>query len=153
MATNDQIVAKLAEIADKLNGAKVLNGGFDKLSNDMEETKESISHIRKKITEIKTKINDPEEGIIIRIRDLEKESDNRQKFINTCRPKINDLDELIAWKNSISQDLDNAEQHMLDIDRLKIWKTNTSKMFWLFGSTIAAMFVKMLWDAVIQTGG
>lgn len=153
MATNDQIVVKLAEIAEKLNSAKVLNGGFEKLATDIEETKESIDHIRKKITEIKTKINDPEEGIIVRIRDLERESDDRQSFINTCRPKISELDELIIWKKSLNNELDALEKQVLDIDRLKVWKSDISKMFWIFGGTTATIFVKMIWDTITQAGG
>jgi hypothetical protein len=92
-------------------------------------------------------INDPEAGVRSRVRDLEAESSRRWTFVKQAKAKIEDLDDMSAWKKEIEDKIDLIDEHNLEIDRLKIWQTNLGKIQWLFGSTIAALLVKMLLGA------
>ena len=96
MATNDQILKAIASINEKLASAKVLNGGFDKLAVDVKNANSSIQSLHESVDELKDTINDPEKGIISRVRDLEAESNRRLQFVERAEQKIELLEDFIG---------------------------------------------------------
>ena len=145
----NEVLIKLLQIENKLNSSHVLNGGFEKLVNDVQHTNDQLSEMKNSIENMNSTINDPEAGVRSRIRDLEAESSRRWAFVQQAKGKIEDLDDMHAWKKEIEDKIDLIDEHNLEIDRLKIWQSNLGKIQWLFGSTIAALLVKMLLGAII----
>ena len=141
---NDVLLSKLLQIEAKLNSSHVLNGGFEKLVNDVQHTNDQLAEMKTSLEVMNSTINDPEAGVRSRVRDLEAESSRRWTFVKQAKAKIEDLDDMSAWKKEIEDKIDLIDEHNLEIDRLKIWQTNLGKIQWLFGSTIAALLVKML---------
>ena len=39
--------------------------------------------------------------------------------------------------------------HNLELDRLKIWQSNLSKLQWLFGSTLAILIIQALFGVLL----
>ena len=134
----NEVLIKLLQIENKLNSSHVLNGGFEKLVNDVQHTNDQLSEMKNSIENMNATINDPEA-----------ESSRRWAFVKQAKGKIEDLDDMHAWKKEIEDKIDLIDEHNLEIDRLKIWQTNLGKIQWLFGSTIAALLVKMLLGALI----
>ncbi len=150
MATNDQILKAIASINEKLASAKVLNGGFDKLAVDVKNANSSIQSLHESVDELKDTINDPEKGIISRVRDLEAESNRRLQFVERAEQKIELLEDFIGWQKEAAKKIDVIDQHNIDLDRLKIWQSNVSRLQWLFGSTLFALVVNMLWKMMLS---
>ena len=66
---------------NKISSAKSLNGGFDKLANDVEHIKETQSDILEGIRGVKQNLYEPDSGLFSRVKELETESIRRQEFI------------------------------------------------------------------------
>ena len=149
MATNDQILRAIDAINEKLASAEVLNGGFDKLVQDVDHAKKNIDLIHVSLDELKTTINDPESGVRSRVRDLEAESQRRWDFVQEAKRKIDEFEELQSWKKDVEDKVKQIEVHNLELDRLKIWQSNFSKLQWLFGSTLAVLIIQALFGVLL----
>jgi len=145
-----EILSKLLLIETKLNSSHVLNGGFEKLVNDVQNTGSKVLAIKESLDNVNATINDPESGVRSRIRDLESESSRRWEFVKRARSKIEDLDDMQAWKKEIEDKIDLIDSHNIDIDRLKIWQASLGKIQWLFGSTIAALLIKIILETIVS---
>ena len=149
MATNDQILRAIDAINEKLASAEVLNGGFDKLVQDVDHAKKNIDLIHDSLDELKNTINDPESGVRSRVRDLEAESQRRWDFVQEAKRKIDEFEELQSWKKDVEDKVKQIEVHNLELDRLKIWQSNFSKLQWLFGSTLAVLIIQALFGVLL----
>ena len=143
------VLEKLMKIEAKLNASHVLNGGFEKLVLDVRHTNEQISAMKISLDQMNTTINDPEEGVRSRVRDLESESHRRWDFVQEAKAKIDEFDDLLSWKKEVEEKINLVDRHNLDLDRLKIWQANLSKIQWLFGSTILILIIKTLLGVVL----
>jgi methyl-accepting chemotaxis protein len=117
------ILNKLTQIESLLNSSHVLNGGFEKLVQDVQHTNDQLGEVKESIEVMNNTINDPESGVRSRVRDLEAESQRRWDFVQEAKRKID--------------------------DRLKIWQTNFSKLQWLFGSTILVLIIQSLFGVLL----
>jgi len=143
------VLSKLMQIESKLNSSHVLNGGFEKLVQDVQHTNLQISEMKNSLDAMNSTINDPESGVRSRVRDLESESQRRWSFVQEAKVKMEEFEELLAWKKEAEDQIDMISDHNLELDRLKIWQANFSKIQWLFGSTIAALLIKMITSALL----
>ena len=140
----NKVLEKLRQIEAKLNASHVLNGGFEKLVLDVQYTNEQIGEMKISLDQMNTTINDPEEGVRSRVRDLEAESHRRWDFVQEAKSKIDEFDDLLVWKKEVEDKINLVDQHNIELDRLKIWQQNLSKLQWLFGSTLLALIIKLL---------
>jgi DNA primase large subunit len=147
--TGIAVLEKLSQIEAKLNASHVLNGGFEKLVLDVRHTNEQIAEMKISLEQMNTTINDPEEGVRSRVRDLEAESHRRWDFVQEAKAKIDEFDDLLAWKKEVEEKINLVDKHNLDLDRLKIWQSNLSKIQWLFGSTILVLIIQTLLGVVL----
>ena len=147
--TENAVLEKLSQIEAKLNASHVLNGGFEKLVLDVRHTNEQIAEMKISLEQMNTTINDPEEGVRSRVRDLETESHRRWDFVQEAKAKIDEFDDLLAWKKKVEDKINLVDKHNLDLDRLKIWQSNLSKIQWLFGSTIVILIIQMLLGVIL----
>ena len=86
--SGNAVLEKLSQIEAKLNASHVLNGGFEKLVLDVRHTNEQIAEMKMSLEQMNTTINDPEEGVRSRVRDLEAESHRRWDFVQEAKAKI-----------------------------------------------------------------
>ena len=140
----NKVLEKLRQIEAKLNASHVLNGGFEKLVLDVRYTNEQIGEMKISLEQMNTTINDPEVGVRSRVRDLESESHRRWDFVQEAKTKIDEFDDLLVWKKEVEDKISLVDQHNIELDRLKIWQQNLSKLQWLFGSTLLALIIKLL---------
>ena len=147
--SGNAVLEKLSQIEAKLNASHVLNGGFEKLVLDVRHTNEQIAEMKMSLEQMNTTINDPEEGVRSRVRDLEAESHRRWDFVQEAKAKIDEFDDLLSWKKEVEEKINLVDRHNLDLDRLKIWQSNLSKIQWLFGSTILILIIQTLLGVVL----
>ena len=143
------ILNKLTQIESLLNSSHVLNGGFEKLVQDVQHTNDQLAEVKESIEVMNNTINDPESGVRSRVRDLEAESQRRWDFVQEAKRKIDEFEELQAWKKDVEDKVRQIEIHNLELDRLKIWQTNFSKLQWLFGSTILVLIIQALFGVLL----
>jgi len=145
----EAILNKLSRIESKLNSSHVLNGGFEKLAQDVQHTNEQIGEVKESLEAMNNTINDPERGVRSRVRDLEAESQRRWEFVQEAKKKIDDVEELQIWKRDVEDKVKTIDLHNLELDRLKIWQSNLSKLQWLFGSTLAILIIQALFGVLL----
>ena len=143
------VLAKLVQIESKLNSSHVLNGGFEKLVQDIQHTNDQLVEVKESLEIMNDTVNDPESGVRSRVRDLEAESQRRWEFVQEAKRKIDDVEELQVWKKEVEDKVRQIEIHNLELDRLKIWQANFSKLQWLFGSTIAVLIIQALFGVLL----
>ena len=146
----NEVLEKLRQIEAKLNASHVLNGGFEKLVLDVRHTNEQIGEMKISLEQMNTTINDPEEGVRSRVRDLETESHRRWDFVQEAKAKIDEFDDLLVWKKEVEDKINLVDQHNIELDRLKIWQSNLRKIQWLFGSTIMILIIQMLLGVILS---
>jgi chromosome segregation ATPase len=143
------ILGKLTQIESLLNSSHVLNGGFEKLVQDVQHTNDQLGEVKESLEAMNSTINDPESGVRSRVRDLEAESQRRWEFVQEAKSKIDDFEELQVWKKEVEDKVRQIDLHNLELDRLKIWQSNLSKLQWLFGSTLAVLIIQALFGVLL----
>ena len=143
------VLAKLVQIESKLNSSHVLNGGFEKLVQDIQHTNDQLVEVKESLEIMNDTVNDPESGVRSRVRDLEAESQRRWEFVQEAKRKIDDVEELQVWKKEVEDKVKTIDLHNLELDRLKIWQSNLSKLQWLFGSTLTILIIQALFGVLL----
>jgi len=92
------ILNKLVQIESLLNSSHVLNGGFEKLVQDVQHTNDQLGEVKESLEAMNSTINDPESGVRSRVRDLESESQRRWLFVQEAQHKMDEFDDLLSWK-------------------------------------------------------
>ena len=133
---------KLDGIEQRLSAANALNGGFDKLT-------EQVSTIGTDVRSIKKALYDPDLGLFRRTKELEMESARRQEYIQTTRPIIEEHKETQIWRRGIDKELEGYDELRTEVRELRTWKEGASKFIWALVLTSAAAWVKMFMDMVI----
>ena len=143
------ILSKLVKIETLLNSSHVLNGGFEKLVQDVQHTNQQLGEVKDSLEIMNSTINDPESGVRSRVRDLEAESQRRWLFVQEAKEKLEDFDELLTWKKDVEDKIRIIDVHNLELDRLKVWHTHFSKLQWVFGSTILILIIQALFGVLL----
>jgi methyl-accepting chemotaxis protein len=143
------ILNKLVQIESLLNSSHVLNGGFEKLVQDVQHTNDQLGEVKESLEAMNSTINDPESGVRSRVRDLESESQRRWLFVQEAQHKMDEFDDLLSWKRDVEDKVKTIDLHNLELDRLKIWQSNLSKLQWLFGSTLAILIIQALFGVLL----
>jgi len=143
------ILNKLSQIESLLSSSHVLNGGFEKLVQDVQHTNDQLGEVKESLEAMNNTINDPESGVRSRVRDLEAESQRRWLFVQEAQHKMDEFDDLLSWKRDVEDKVKTIDLHNLELDRLKIWQSNLSKLQWLFGSTLAILIIQALFGVLL----
>ena len=143
------ILNKLVQIESLLNSSHVLNGGFEKLVQDVQHTNDQLGEVKESLEAMNSTINDPESGVRSRVRDLESESQRRWLFVQEAQHKMDEFDDLLSWKRDVEDKVKTIDLHNLELDRLKIWQSNLSKLQWLFGSTLSILIIQALFGVLL----
>ena len=144
------VLQKIEILENKICSAKSLNGGFDKLANDVEHIKESQADILDGIRGVKRNLYEPDSGLFSRVKDLEVESNRRQDFIDEVKPIITQHQELVLWKKQAEKEVDEVEELRHELSKLQDWKAGMQKIIWLVGTAAVGMWVKHFMDLMMR---
>jgi hypothetical protein len=133
---------KLSIIETRVLSSKALNGGFDKLAEQVDTVASDVRSIKKALYE-------PDSGLFSRVREMEAESHRRHEYIVETRPLLEEHKELQIWKQNLDKDLEGYDDLRSEVRELRTWKNGASKFIWALVLTSAAAWVKMFMDMVI----
>ena len=144
------VLQKIENMENKISSAKSLNGGFDKLTNDVEHIKETQSDILDGIRGVKQNLYEPDSGLFSRVKDLEVESIRRQEFINEVKPMISQHQEVVLWKKQAEKEVDEVEELRHELSKLQDWKAGMQRVMWLVATAAGGIWVKHFMDLMMQ---
>tara|TARA_Y100000310_G_C20451722_1_gene701068 strand:+ start:127 stop:486 length:360 start_codon:yes stop_codon:yes gene_type:complete len=111
----------LKDLMEKLNDLTESLKPSETLVQRMSDCEKAI----KKVRELTLKLNDPDEGVIARVKELE------------------------SWKERAEQVLEYNEQQNVDLVLLKEWRGRIDKLIWLGFVTVAGLLIKALVGVVL----
>ena len=144
------VLQKIESMENKISSAKSLNGGFDKLANDVEHIKQPQTAILDGVRGVKQNLYDPDSGLFSRVKELETESERRKEFILESKPALEFSKELVVWKKQADKDLEEFEKLQMEFEKLKEWKHNMSRVIWLIATAAGGMWVKHFMDLMMK---
>lgn len=96
--TLDKILEELVSMRSKLP-----NGELKVIQNSIEDLKNSQSHIKEDVSEVKRRLLDPETGIIVRLNQNTKYIEDKQDLEDYYEEIIDQHKELLSWKNNMTK--------------------------------------------------
>ena len=148
MSNINDVLNKLDQIESTVKNSAVLNGGFDLLVSEVKDVKSELQDVKLSIHDIKETVNNPDLGVISRIRDLESESSRRSPVLDKMNTMSVRFDDVLPWKDDTEKKLD---QLVLQNTQLELWQKNASKFLWIMGGTVTSLLVKMLWEMMFRS--
>jgi hypothetical protein len=79
------------------------NGELKVIQSSIDDLKKSQIHIKEDISEVKRRLLDPENGIIVRLNENSKYIKEKQKLEDYYEEIIDQHKELIIWKNTMTK--------------------------------------------------
>jgi len=96
--TLDKILEELISMR-----AKLPNGELKVIQSSIEDLKNSQSHIKEDVSEVKKRLLDPETGIIVRLNQNTKYIEDKQELEDYYEEIIDQHKELLSWKNTMTK--------------------------------------------------
>ena len=120
-----QLLEKIERIENKVVHAKALNGAFEKLILTIDTVQENQKKMSDDISDIKKTVLDPDDGVIARIKELER------------------------WKTERAEEVvDNSDEVRQDITIIKEWQKMVNKILWGIGAGIGSIALKLFVDVI-----
>ena len=120
-----QLLEKIERIENKVVHAKALNGAFEKLILTIETVQENQKKMSVDITDIKKTVLDPDDGVIARIKELER------------------------WKTERAEEVvDNSDEVRQDIVIIKEWQKMVNKILWATVAGVGSIALKLFVDLI-----
>jgi len=154
MSSDDPIykllLEKLERVENKVVNSAAMNGGFDKLMNEVEHIKTAQVEVLDAVKGVKKSLYEPDSGLYSRVKQLEVESDRRQEFINESKPALEFSKELQVWKKHADKELEQFEKMQIEFAKLQDWKQGAQRVIWLIATAAGGMWVKHFMDLVMK---
>lgn len=99
---NEELVRELIQSFSSLRD-KMEDPDYLELENSVKELKESQDHLRKEISELKNKLLNPEDGIIVEMRQNTKFRKQEEARSEEYQQLINDHRDLLQWRNRFNK--------------------------------------------------
>tara|TARA_B100001287_G_C22486075_1_gene436709 strand:- start:30 stop:488 length:459 start_codon:yes stop_codon:yes gene_type:complete len=144
------VLQKIENMENKISSAKSLNGGFDKLANDVEHIKDTQVTILEGVRGVKQNLYEPDSGLFSRVKELETESQRRMEYIQESKPALEFSKELAVWKKHADKELEQFEKLQIEFEKLKDWKDGAQKVIWLIATAAGGMWVKHFMDLMMK---
>ena len=96
--TLDKILEELISMRSKLP-----NGELKVIQSSIDDLKNSQSHIKEDVSEVKKRLLDPETGIIVRLNQNTKYIEDKQELEDYYEEIIDQHKELLSWKNNMTK--------------------------------------------------
>ena len=154
MSSDDPIykllLEKLERVENKVVNSAAMNGGFDKLMNEVEHIKTAQVEVLDAVKGVKKSLYEPDSGLYSRVRELETESDRRLEFIQESKPALEFSKELQVWKKHADKELEQFEKMQIEFAKLQDWKVGAQRVIWLIATAAGGMWVKHFMDLVMK---
>jgi|TARA_R100000234_G_scaffold39983_1_gene23944 hypothetical protein len=154
MSSDDPIykllLEKLERVENKVVNSAAMNGGFDKLMNEVEHIKTAQVEVLDAVKGVKKSLYEPDSGLYSRVRELETESDRRLEFIQESKPALEFSKELQVWKKHADKELEQFEKMQIEFAKLQDWKQGAQRVIWLIATAAGGMWVKHFMDLVMK---
>ena len=144
------VLQKVENMEQRITTAKSLNGGFDKLTGDVEHIKEAQREVLEAVRGVKQSLYEPDSGLFSRVKELEMESNRRQEFINESKPALEFSKELVVWKKQADKELEQFEAMQIEFAKLQDWKAGAQRVIWLIATAAGGMWVKHFMELMMQ---
>ena len=152
--SQDQILKlmleKLEKVENKVVNAPAMNGGFDKLLNEVDHIRKTQKDILEGVRGVKQNLYEPDSGLFSRVKELEMESQSRLEFIQESKPALEFSKELVVWKRQADKDLADFEKLQIEFAKLQDWKSGAQRVIWLIATAAGGMWVKHFMDLVMK---
>ena len=144
------VLEKVEKMENKISNAKSMNGGFDKLLNEVDHIKKTQDDILDGVRGVKQNLYEPDSGFFSRVKELETESARRMEFIQESKPALEFSKELAVWKKQADKDLEEFEKLQMEFEKLKEWKHGMQRVIWLIATAAGGMWVKHFMDMMMK---
>ena len=144
------LLEKLERVEHKVVNSAAMNGGFDKLMNEVEHIKTAQVEVLDAVKGVKKSLYEPDSGLYSRVRELETESDRRLEFIQESKPALEFSKELQVWKKHADKELEQFEKMQIEFAKLQDWKSGAQRVIWLVATAAGGMWVKHFMDLMMK---
>ena len=144
------VLEKVEKVENKISNAKSMNGGFDKLLNEVEHIKKTQTDILDGVRGVKQNLYDPDSGLFSRVKELETENQRRLEFIRESKPALEFAKELVVWKKQADKELEQFEAMQIEFAKLQDWKSGAQRVIWLIATAAGGMWVKHFMDLMMK---
>ena len=144
------MLEKLEKVENKVVNAPAMNGGFDKLLNEVDHIRKTQKDILEGVRGVKQNLYEPDSGLFSRVKELEMESQRRLEFIQESKRALEFSTELVVWKRQADKDLADFEKLQIECAKLQEWKSGAQRVIWLIATAAGGMWVKHFMDLVMK---
>ena len=144
------VLEKVEKMENKISNAKSMNGGFDKLLNEVDHIKKTQDDILEGVRSVKQNLYEPDSGLFSRVKQLESESKVRNAYVKETKPALDFAKELQVWKKHADKELEQFEKLQIEFEKLKDWKDGAQKVIWLIATAAGGMWVKHFMDLMMK---
>ena len=144
------VLDKVEKMENKISNAQSMNGGFDKLMNEVEHIKKTQTDILEGVRGVKQNLYEPDSGLFSRVKELESESKVRNAYVKETKPALDFAKELQVWKKKADKDLEDFEKLQIEFAKLQDWKDGAQKVIWLIATAAGGMWVKHFMDLMMK---
>ncbi len=144
------VLEKVEKVESKISNAQSMNGGFDKLLNEVDHIRKTQKDILEGVRGVKHNLYEPDSGLFSRVKELESESQRRFEFVKESKPALDFAKELQVWKKKADKDLEEFEKMQIEFAQLKDWKVNVQRILWLIATAAGGMWLKHFMDLIIK---
>ena len=144
------VLDKVEKMESKISNAQSMNGGFDKLMNEVEHIKKTQTDILEGVRGVKQNLYEPDSGLFSRVKELESESKIRNAYVKETKPALDFAKELQVWKKHADKELVQFEKLQIEFEKLKDWKDGAQKVIWLIATAAGGMWVKHFMDLMMK---
>ena len=144
------MLEKLEKVENKVVNAPAMNGGFDKLLNEVDHIRKTQKDILEGVRGVKQNLYEPDSGLFSRVKELEMESQSRLEFIQESKPALEFSKELVVWKRQADKALADFEKLQIEFAKLQDWKSGAQRVIWLIATAAGGMWVKHFMDLVMK---
>ena len=138
---------QLSSVEEKLNSAKSLNGGFDKLVEKVDALQDDFTAIKNLL------LGDGEkEGVVNKVKDLEDWQSRKENYLKEqVYPAMKMLDAVGFKLEQISPMLISHEEIKSDVQKLKYAQGIYSKVVCFLALSVGGVLIKSLMDLIVAS--
>ena len=144
------LLEKLERVESKVVNSPAMNGGFDKLLNEVEHIKDTQAEVLDAVKSVKKSLYEPDSGLYSRVKQLEVENERRLEYIQESKPALEFSKELVVWKKQADKELEQFEAMQIEFAKLQDWKASMQKVIWLVATAAGGMWVKHFMDLMMR---
>jgi len=176
MAKNDIQDSQIEylKVLEKISNSPALNGGFDRLSENIDDIKTTQMSMKNDISKVSTEVEnvknnfgrmeekidriyDPERGLFSRVADNEFSIEKNETSLENMSLKLDSFNIVFGKISEIEKETREITQRIKTLrnitgenyeelsSAIKV-KNNMSKIVWLFAAGLASTLAKIIWD-------